>query len=609
MSGIVGYIGGRNAVQTVIEGLTIMERLGLGYDSAGVAIISGQRIRIKKRVGTVNNLAQRLPKSFRSKLAIAHTRWATYGKPSEANAHPLSDCEGSLAVVHTGLIVNFEELKARLQEEGHRFQSETDSEIISHLIERSYSGNLEKAVREALLQVEGTYAIAVIHRDHPGQIVGAASGSSLIMGIGEDEVFLASDVQVLAPYRLKIYYLRDQELVSLTRSSFEIAHLSLPHGKAHLEDQLPEAAEGADLGDYTSFFEKEMYDQPGALRRAFSGRMLKDYGMVRLQGLDPIRKKLFHLKRVLFTGIGSSYAAGMVGASFLETLARIPANYTPAGELANSNPTIEEDTLYVIISQSGETAVSIAAMREAVLRGGTVIGICNRIASTIYRETGAGIYLRAGIEFAVPATKTFTVELVAVAMLTIMLGRQRHISAAQGKKYLGQLEQLPELVQGLFAQRAKYAQLARQLNRMRQFIFLGYGPLFGIARASALKIWEMLNLPAAGFTTGEINYGPIAMVDNQTLIVMFIPNDLYLEKNKQIYTRLLTRNTHLLVITDLDPREFSQADAVLSIPAAGIMGTPVVTMTVIQLLVLELARLRRRDLDRPRHLQKVINVE
>lgn len=609
MSGIVGYIGDRNAVEVVVEGLAVMERLGLGGDSSGIAVHSGNRIKIRKKTGRISELVPKLPKTFRGHQAIAHTRWATHGKPSDRNAHPIADCAGDLALAHSGLLVNSEALQKELEEEGHRFTSSTDSEVIVHLIEKYYEGNLTEAVRQALLRVEGTYGIAVMHRREADTIVGASSGSSLILGIGDNEVFLASDVQVLAAHRLKIYYLKDQEIVTLTPHAFHVSHLTLEPGDERAVAELPERAEAADSGGFNSFFEKEMYDQPGAVQRVLSGRLLFDYGIIRLPELDKLQQELLRVKRLVITGSGSSYMAAMVAANWLQPIARIPATHVRAGELAGANPVIEPDTLYIAVSQSGETASTISAVREIKLRGGRVIGICNRISSTLFRETDAGIYTRAGFEYSVPATKSFTTELVTFALLTLLLGRMRNISAEQGKTYMRELERLPKQLEQLLNQQEEYKELARKITGAEHFIFLGFGPHFGIAKEAALKVHEMVTVCAQGFSTSEFHHGPIATVRPENPIIMFVPDDIYLERNRQIYSRLLSRDTRIIVVTDRRREEFSDALAVISIPRAHLFGYPVVSIMAIQMLLNAITFERGINVDQPRHLQKVVNVE
>jgi len=609
MSGIVGYIGKRNAVDVVVEGLVVMEQLGLGGDSAGIAVHSGNRIKIRKQSGRINELVPKLPKTFKGTLAIAHTRWATHGRPSDRNAHPIPDCNGDLALIHSGLLVNSDALRVELEEEGHSFSTSTDSEVLVHLVEKYYDGNLTEAVRQALLRVEGTYGIAVVHRREPDTIVGASSGSSLIMGVGEGEVFLASDVQVLAAHSLKIYYLRDQEIVTLTHDSFHVSHLTLEPGDERAVDELPETAEETDLGDYSSFFEKEMQDQPNAVQRVLSGRMLFDYGNVKLRELEQLQEELLKVKRIVITGSGSSYMAAMVAANWLQSVARVPTTHVRAGELAGGNPMIETDTLYIAVSQSGETASTIAAVREIKLRGGRVIGICNRISSTLYRETSAAIYTRAGIEYSVPATKSFTTELVAFALLTILLGRMRNISAAAGKSYLRELEKLPRQMEQLLEEQDEYLKLAQRIASAGNYIFLGFGPMFGVAKEAALKVHQMVTVCAQGFSTSEFHHGPIATVKPETPIIMFVPDDVFLERNRQIYSRLLSRDAKVIVITDRRREEFSEAMSVISIPHAHLFGYPVVAIMSMQMLLAAITRELGLNVDQPRHLQKVVNVE
>ncbi len=609
MSGIVGYIGKRNAIEVVTEGLRVMERVGLGGDSVGVALHSGSRIKIRKKAGSISELVPKLPKTFRGNHAIAHTRWATYGKPSDRNAHPIPDCAGDLAIVHSGLLVNSEALQVELEGEGHRFATSTDSEVFAHLIEKYYEGDLTEAVRQTLLRVEGTYSIAVIHRREPETIVGAASGSSLILGIGEGEVFLASDVQVLAAHKLKIYYLRDQEIVTLTPDAFHVSHLTLEPDSERAVDEIPEMAETADFGDYDSFFEKEMHDQPAAVQRVLSGRLLFDYGIVRLSGVEQLQPDLLRVKRIVITGTGSSYLAGMVAANWLQTIAQVPATYVRAGELASGNPIIEPDTLYIAVSQSGETIGTIEAVQEIKMRGGKVIGILNRISSPLYRETDAGIYTRAGIEYAVPATKSFTTELVTFALLTILLGRMRHVSAAQGKSYLRELEKLPKQMEQMLTQKSELEKLARKIANTDYYIFLGFGPFFGIAKEAALKVHEMINVSAQGLSASEFHHGPIATIKPDTPIIMYIPDDLYLERNRRIYSRLMSRDTKIIVVTDRRREEFKDAMAVITLPHAHEFGYPVVAIMAMQLLFKAVAGLKQLNVDHPPHLQKVVNVE
>ncbi|HEY8378954.1 MAG TPA: glutamine--fructose-6-phosphate transaminase (isomerizing), partial [Nannocystis sp.] len=525
MCGIVGYIGDRPAVPLLIDGLKRLEYRG--YDSAGICVVVGDRLETRKTAGKISRLEavlrdQGTPEGT---CGIAHTRWATHGAPTTTNAHPHADCAGRFAVVHNGIIENAGTLRRKLEELGHEFRTETDTEVLSHLIEEAYEGKLEEAVRAALRQVEGTYGIAVLCCDEPRKIVAARRGSPLLLGIGDrDEYYVASDVAAILAQTRKVVYLDDGEIAVLTDSGFET--LSLKGDTVTKEiDHVTWDLEAIEKGGHEHFMLKEIFEQPETLRNAMRGRLLEEDGNVKLGGVTLSRDELLKIKNITITACGTSWHSALIGEYMLEELARIPVEVEYASEFRYRNPVIGEDTLVIAISQSGETADTLAALREAKQRGAKVMGIVNVVGSTIARESDFGIYLHAGPEIGVASTKAFTSQVVVLALFTILMARLRSMSILQGRELVAALQRLPDQVEQVLELNEAIRELARTYKDASNFLYLGRGLNFPSALEGALKLKEISYIHAEGYPAAEMKHGPIALIDENMPVVVIAPHD------------------------------------------------------------------------------------
>jgi glucosamine--fructose-6-phosphate aminotransferase (isomerizing) len=609
MCGIVGYLGDQEVVPLLVRGLERLEYRG--YDSAGVAIVGDGALSTVKSVGKIKSLKERLgDREFDGRLGIAHTRWATHGAPSDKNAHPLVDCKGRLAVVHNGVIENWLALKKLLESEGHKFVTETDSEVLAHLIEKYLPGNtLEDAVSTALQLVEGTYGIAVVSADHPRTLVGARHGSPLVIGVGDGETFLASDGAPLREHTQRVVYLDEGEMVVIDDDGYRTFTVE---GEAvdKQVDELNWALEQIEKAGYPHFMLKEIHEQPESVRNAMRGRLLHDVGTAKLGGLNLSEEELRGIKRIVITACGTSYYAGLIGEYLLEEHARIPVEVEYASEFRYRNPILDEGTLVIAISQSGETADTLAAMREARRRGATVMGIVNVVGSTVAREAGRGVYIHAGPEIGVASTKAFTSQVTVLALLTMHLGRLRDMSQATGRAMAEELEKIPGKIERILAAAPAIHEIAAQLLHHNNFLYLGRGVNFPVALEGALKLKEISYVHAEGYPAAEMKHGPIALIDEHMPVVFVCMRDGGYEKVMTNMQEVRARHGKILAIaTEGDAEVHRLADFVIPVPATLDAFTPLLSVIPLQLLAYSMAVLRGCDVDMPRNLAKSVTVE
>jgi glucosamine--fructose-6-phosphate aminotransferase (isomerizing) len=607
MCGIVGYVGRQDAVPLLLAGLHRLEYRG--YDSAGVAVITRTGLKLHKSSGRIQRLEASLPKRCKGTVGIAHTRWATHGEPTDANAHPHADCSGEIAVAHNGIIENFAALRAELSSAGHTFRSETDSEVLAHLIEAAYQGDLEQAVREALRSVQGTYGIAVVDGRHPDRIVAARNGSPVVIGIGEREMFVASDVAALVRHTQQIVYLDDREVASIEAGGFRTATLDdEPTTKSPAT--VPWGFEAYDRGSHAHYMLKEILEQPEACERTLKGRLDAQFGTAHLGGLNLSARDLLDIRRVKILGCGSAYYAGLAGAHMLESLTRIPSDAEPASEFRYRNPVIERETLYVAVSQSGETADTLAAVREVRRKGGRVLGIVNTVGSSIARECDGGIYMHAGPEVAVASTKAFTCTLVCTALLALNLGRIRDLSAADGKRLIAALGRIPEQLRLVLAERERIRQVAVKYMQRGSAFFIGRTHAYPVALEGAQKLKEISYIHAEAYPASELKHGPLALISPETPTYVVLPNDDLYDKSLSSIEEIRARRGPVIAVTQqIDEQLPGKVDDVLIVPRTEPVLSAILLTIPFQLLAYETAVALGRDVDQPRNLAKSVTVE
>ncbi len=610
MCGIVGYLGDRQAVPLLLDGLRRLEYRG--YDSAGVSIASGAGLETRKSAGKINRLEQVLREEGTpdGTCGIAHTRWATHGAPTTTNAHPHADCAGRFSVVHNGIIENAGTLRRKLEELGHEFRTETDTEVLVHLVEEAYSDNLEEAVRAALRQVEGTYGIAVLCSEEPRKIVAARRGSPLLLGIGDrDEYFVASDVAAILAQTRKVVYLDDGEMAVLTPDGFETMSLkgdTVTKEISHVSWDL----DAIEKGGHDHFMLKEIFEQPETLRDAMRGRLLEEDGNVKLGGVTLSHDELLRIKNITITACGTSWHSGLIGEYMLEELARIPVEVEYASEFRYRNPVIGEDTLVIAISQSGETADTLAALREARQRGARVMGIVNVVGSTIARETDFGIYLHAGPEIGVASTKAFTSQVLVLGLFTILMARLRSMSILQGREIVAALQKLPDQVEQVLELNDAIRELARTYKDAANFLYLGRGLNFPSALEGALKLKEISYIHAEGYPAAEMKHGPIALIDENMPVVVIAPRDGTYNKIVSNIEEVKARGGRVIaIVTEGNTELRDRVDHRITIPETHELLTPILATIPLQLLAYHIAVLRGCNVDQPRNLAKSVTVE
>jgi glucosamine--fructose-6-phosphate aminotransferase (isomerizing) len=604
MCGIVGYIGGKDAVPVLFEGLQRLEYRG--YDSAGVAVLSRGSLKVHKRAGRVDGLVASAPKRLRGTVGIGHTRWATHGKPTDANAHPHVDSANAIAVVHNGIIENASELRATVLADVV-FTSETDTEVLAHLIAAQPEAELEDAVRAALLLVEGAYGIAVIDRRQPDRIVVARNGSPVLLGIGNGEYFVASDASALVRHTDQVIYLDDREMAVLAADGFRTFTLDAEPTEK-LPTTAPVSKTAYDKAGHADYMHKEIHEQPVAVERALSGRIDRRFATAHLGGIDLTPRDVLALRRIKILGCGSAFYAGLAGACLIESLTRIPADAETAAEFRYRNPVIEPATLYIAISQSGETFDTLAAVQEIKRKGGSVLGVINTPGSTIARECGSGIYLHAGPEVSVTSTKTFTSTVAAFALLALHLGRIRDVGPADGIRLVRALEALPGQIAEVLAGEDAIAATAASLAAASSAFYVGRVRGYHVALEGAQKLKEISYIHAEAYPAAELKHGPLALVSDVIPTVVIVPDDHLLDKNLATVAEIQARNGPVVVVTN-SPGPIPGADTALRVPTTEPELQPILLSIPLQLLAYHAALALGRDIDKPRNLAKSVTVE
>jgi glutamine---fructose-6-phosphate transaminase (isomerizing) len=608
MCGIVAYTGRREAAPILLEGLRRLEYRG--YDSAGVATVSPRGLHVRKKVGRIaalRSFVQQEP--VPGAQGIGHTRWATHGGVTEPNAHPHLGGDGAVAVVHNGVIENCASLRRQLQEEGCIFRSDTDTEVIAHLIARHFDGDLVEAVRRALPSLKGTYGLAAISPHAPGLTVAARLGSPLVLGVGVGEHYLASDPNALAGWVSQVVYLNDHQLCTFTSEGWQIFDRQSVPVQAQVH-QVEGSPADNDLGEFEHYMLKEIYEQPEALENAMRGRLDDADASAHFGGLNLDTQQLRRAERIILTACGTSYHAALVGEHLLEEFARIPVEVEYASEFRYRNPPIDRNTIVLAITQSGETADTLAALRESKRKGHPTLALCNVVGSTIAREADGGVYLHAGPEIGVASTKAFTSQVCVLAMLALHLGRLRHLSFPQGERLIQGLRSLPSLVWQTLACDEQVRKIAAKYCGANNFLYLGRQYLFPVALEGALKLKEISYIHAEGYPAAEMKHGPIALVDENTPSVFLMPRGLVFDKVMSNLEEIKARGGSVIAIaTAGDEETAARADDVIFVPEAPEYLQPVLAAVPLQLLAYHIALLRGCDVDRPRNLAKSVTVE
>ena len=604
MCGIVGYVGHQNAVPILIEGLHRLEYRG--YDSAGLALQRKNGIEIHKKRGKVREMEASLPKRFSGVVGVGHTRWATHGAPSDENAHPHTDSSGRIAVVHNGIVENAHELRRQLEAQGVAFASETDTEVLAQLIANVDADSLEDAVRAALRRITGTYGIAVMDARHPDQIVVARNGSPVILGIGDKEMFVASDASALVRHTQQAIYLDDGEIAVVEARGYRVTTLEA-QPSAKQATVLDTETAVLSKGDFTHFTAKEIHEQPDAVRGTLRGRLDKRFATARLDGLNLAPRELLRFRRIKILGCGSACISGLLGARTIERLSRIPCDAESAAEFRYRNPVIEDDTLYVAVSQSGETFDTLAAVEEIKRKGGAVVGVINVVGSTIARACGRGIYLHAGPEVAVVSTKTFMSTLVAFVLLALHLGRMKDVSAAAGRRLIDALEKLPDQLAAAIANEDRIAALAQKYAHFANAYFVGRNEGFALAMEGALKLKEVSYLHAEAYPASELKHGPLALISPETLTVAIVPSDDLVEKNVGTIEEIRARRGPVLALCH-ETLPVTVDDAIV-MPRLHELLDPLLMLVPLQQFAYHIALARGCDVDQPRNLAKSVTVE
>ena len=611
MCGIVGYIGQRKAVPLILEGLKRLEYRG--YDSAGLALLEGGRLVIKKRAGKVADLADHLAgHDHAASIGIGHTRWATHGEPTDLNAHPHSDCRGEIALIHNGIIENFSTLKKKLSEDGHTFRTQTDTEVLAHLIEDLYAkkGDLFTAVRLALHEVEGTYGILVISPREPDRIIAARRGSPLVLGLGDGENFLASDAAALVEHTRQVVYLNDDEVAIVTRDGYVTKTIHDQEVDKEVEE-LTFSLEQIEKGGFPHFMLKEIHEQPDSLRNAMRGRLQPEAGTAKLGGLMPVMDKLVKAQRLIITSCGTAWHAGLVGKYLLEQIARVPVEVDYASEFRFRNPIVRPDDVVLVISQSGETADTLGAMREAKKRGAAVVGIVNVVGSTIARETDAGVYIHAGPEIGVASTKAFTSMIAVLGQLALLLGQERGVLGKdRGRTLARDLAAIPDKVGKVLGMSDQVQAIAQEFKDCHNFLYLGRGSNFPTALEGALKLKEISYIHAEGYPAAEMKHGPIALIDANMPVVIIVPKDALYDKVMSNIQEVRARKGRVIAIANDDDAEIDKlAEHVIRVPRTLSYFGPIVNSVPLQMLAYYMAVARGCNVDQPRNLAKSVTVE
>lgn len=609
MCGIFGYIGKKNVVSVLMEGLKKLEYRG--YDSAGIAVVNRNRVKIRRVKGKISSLEKSLEeKPIEGSYGVAHTRWATHGRPSEENAHPHRDCTGTLVVVHNGIIVNYLPLKEKLKAEGHKFRTETDTEVIAHLVEKYFNSSLEKAVQKAIRKLEGAYAIAVLSTKDSGKIVAAKVGPPVAIGLGEKEFFISSDINPLLSHTQKIVFLEDEEMAVFDENKVKF----IDYKGNSLEkrvDHISWSPLMIEKGGFKHFMLKEIFEQPQVVRDTLNGRMSLDSGKVCMDEIGLSPQVLRKIKRVVIIACGTSYHAGLVGKYFIETLAQIPVDIEFASEYRYRDFILDKETLAVVISQSGETADSLAALRSVKEKKALSLAVCNVVNSSIARETEGVLYTHAGPEIGVAATKTFSAQMAALALLALYLAQIKgKINKKESLSYIQALQRIPHKMEKILNQAESIEKLALDFVSFSHFLYLGRWVNFPIALEGALKLKEISYIHAEGYPGGEMKHGPIALIDEKMPTMVIVPKDRVYEKMLSNISEIKTRVGYILAVAFENDKEIhGRVDKVIPIPSANPLFTPFLTALPLQLFAYYIASIRGADVDQPRNLAKSVTVE
>ena len=615
MCGIVAYVGPRDAQPILLDALSRLEYRG--YDSAGLAILNGKGVEVRKKSGRIQELASACQKKpVQGRIGISHTRWATHGGATDINAHPHLDATGRLALVHNGVVENYLELKAKLAKAGHKFISETDTEILAHLVGDAFASSkaqgeerLVEAVRNAIKQVQGTLGIAVIHSDLPGLVVGARRGSPLVIGIGDGENFLASDTQALAPYTNRVVILQDQEVVALKAERYDIASPLGVRSDIKVEE-IENGVTASDKGSYPHYMLKEIFEQVSSIQNAFRGRLDHDGATAKLGGLNLPSEELRRIERIAILGCGTALHAGMVGKYLIETLAKIPVETHHSSEFRYGDSPTSPYTLFFAVSQSGETADTLGALREAQRRGFPCLGVCNNVASTIARQSNGGVYMHSGPEIGVAATKSFTSQVAIFTLLGLLLGRLHTLSASAGHEILQSIESLPEKIGQALSHSDEIKKVAQKYAKTKSMLFLGRLANFPIAMEGALKMKEITYIHAEGYPSAELKHGVIALIDKETPTVLIATQDGVYDKNLGSLQEIKARSGRVIAVAhESDAKIKGLADDILPVPETHPLLQPLLNVIPLQLISYHVAVVLGRDVDKPRNLAKSVTVE
>lgn len=608
MCGIVGYIGNRSVLPVLMDGLKKLEYRG--YDSAGIALLEGDRIHISKTKGKVQDL-QKMVQGLTSqaKIGIAHTRWATHGEPNSINAHPHTDGSGDIALVHNGIIENFTALKKLLSDRGHRFKSDTDTEVLAHLIEEHSGDSLLETLSQCLMEVQGTYGIVVISKSEPDRIFAARRGSPLVIGKGKDEFFIASDVAAILRYTNEIVYLEDGEVAEISSDDFCVKSADYEDVPKEVQ-QVTWSLDMIEKGGYEHFMLKEIHEQTKSLQMAIRGRLNLDEGTARLDGLMHYYDKLESASRIIITACGTSWHAALIGEYLMEELTGIPVEVEYASEFRYRSPIIRKDDPVFFISQSGETADTRGALMETKRKGGIALGVCNVVGSTIARESDAGVYIHAGPEIGVASTKAFTSQVLVLSMISLMLGRMRTLSLDRGRSIVKALQEIPELVGQVLDLDGAIKNIASRLCKNSNALYLGRGFNFPVALEGALKLKEISYIHAEGYPAAEMKHGPIALIDENMFTVFIATKDTIYDKILSNAEEIKARNGKILsIVTKGDDRISKLSDEVIEVPETLAFLSPIVNVIPLQLLAYHIAVMRGCNVDQPRNLAKSVTVE
>jgi glucosamine--fructose-6-phosphate aminotransferase (isomerizing) len=608
MCGIVGYVGPRQATAILMDGLKRMEYRG--YDSAGIAVINGDGLIVRKAAGKLGVLTGELAGNEPTgRVGIGHTRWATHGAPTTSNAHPHTDQSGRIAVIHNGIIENANDLRKALTARGHEFTSETDTEVLAHLIGEFYDGNLEEAVASALRDVDGAYGICVISADEPEVLVTARNGSPIILGIGDDEYLVASDQSAIVEHTRSVVYLDNGEMAVLTPAGYRVRTLKSRRVDKPV-NQIEWDLETIERGGFEHFMLKEIFEQPESIENTMRGHLLEETGNVRVYGLKLDDEDVKAISRIIITACGTSWHSGLIGKYMIEEMARIPTDVEYASEFRYRNPIVDERTLVIAISQSGETADTLAALLEAKQRGARTLGLVNVVGSTIAREVDGGLYLRCGPEIGVASTKAFTSQVAALALVTMRFARLKDMSLLEGKRWVAALSALPDQVRGILDRAEEVKVLAERFADANNALYLGRGVNFPTALEGALKLKEISYIHAEGYPAAEMKHGPIALIDENMPVIVVAPRDAIYGKIVSNVQEVRARGGRIIAITNPGDEEISAlADATFIVPETLDLLTPILTIIPLQLFSYYVAVNRGCNVDQPRNLAKSVTVE